>query len=61
MNVEIKDGTLTSRIGNYVIYDIDYLLDHLSQEIWLLECYRKSPKQLNTVEDIKQVTEKRGD
>ena len=42
MKIEIPDKTLKYRKGNYVLYDINYLLDHLSQEVHLLEEYRRS-------------------
>lgn len=37
MMIEISDGTLKKRTGKYVVYDVDYLLNHLAQEIYLLE------------------------
>ena len=40
MKIEIPEKTLKYRKGNYVLYDINYLLDHLSQEVHLLEEYR---------------------
>ena len=42
MKIEIPEKTLKYRKGNYVLYDINYLLDHLSQEVHLLEEYRQS-------------------
>jgi DNA integrity scanning protein DisA with diadenylate cyclase activity len=42
MKIEIPEGTLKFRKGKYVLYDIDYLLDHLSQEVHLLEEYRQN-------------------
>lgn len=39
---EIPKKTLKYRRDNYVLYDINYLLDHLSQEVHLLEEYRRS-------------------
>lgn len=41
MKIEIPDKTLKYRKGNYVLYDINYLLDNLSQEVHLLEEYRR--------------------
>ena len=38
----IPKGTRKIRTGNYVIYDIDFLLDNLSREVYLLEESRKS-------------------
>ena len=42
MRIDIPEKTLKFRKGNFVLYDIDYLLDHLSQEVHLLEQYRRS-------------------
>ena len=42
MKIEIPEGTLKFRKGKYVLYDIDYLLDHLSQEVHILEEYRQN-------------------
>lgn len=36
MNIDIKDGTKKIRLGNYVVYDVDYLLDHLASEVSLM-------------------------
>jgi hypothetical protein len=44
MRIDIPEKTLKFRKGNFVLYDIDYLLDHLSQEVHLLEEYRRSKK-----------------
>lgn len=41
MKIEIPEKTLKYRKGNYVLYDVDYLLDHLAQEVFLLENYRQ--------------------
>ena len=42
MRIDIPEKTLKFRKGNFVLYDIDYLLDHLAQEVFLLEQYRQS-------------------
>lgn len=42
MKIDIPEKTLKFRKGKYVLYDIDYLLDHLSQEVHLLEEYRRN-------------------
>ena len=42
MRIDIPEKTLKFRKGNFVLYDIDYLLDHLSQEVHLLEEYRRN-------------------
>ena len=38
---EIPKKTLKYRRDNFVLYDVDYLLDHLAQEVALLENYRQ--------------------
>ena len=38
---EIPKKTLKYRRDNFVLYDVDYLLDHLSMEVYLLENYRQ--------------------
>lgn len=42
MRIDIPEKTLKFRKGNFVLYDINYLLDHLSQEVHLLEEYRRN-------------------
>lgn len=37
--------TLKARSGEYVIYKVDYLLDHLAREIYLLESGRKARRE----------------
>ena len=37
MKIDIDDKVLKARVGNLVIYDIDYLLKHLDREIELLK------------------------
>ena len=44
MRIDIPEKTLKFRKGNFVLYDIDYLLDHLAQEVHLLEEYRQNKK-----------------
>lgn len=34
--VELKDGMKKFRSGNFVVYDIDYLLENLAREISIL-------------------------
>lgn len=36
MTIEISDKTLKMRKGKFVVYDVDYLLNHLAQEVALL-------------------------
>lgn len=43
--VPVQDGILKARKGDYVTYRIDWLLDHLAQEISLLEGYRRGRKE----------------
>lgn len=43
--VPVQDGILKARKGDYVTYRIDWLLDHLAQEISLLEGYRERRKE----------------
>ena len=45
MRIDIPEKTLKFRKGNFVLYDIDYLLDHLAQEVHLLEEYRQNKKK----------------
>lgn len=41
MTIDIQDGTKKMRIGKYVVYDTDYLLDNLTREAEILEKARK--------------------
>ena len=41
MKIDIDDKVLKARVGNLVIYDIDYLLKHLDREIELLKKYKQ--------------------
>ena len=36
ISIDIKEGTLKMRTGNYVVYDINYLLNNFEQERELL-------------------------
>lgn len=40
-----KSRILKARSGDYVVYKVDYLLDHLAREICLLECSREKTKR----------------
>lgn len=72
IKIEIPEKTLKYRRKNFVLYDIDYLLDHLSQEVHLLEEYRRSKGRkvewemlLNQIrelsaEDFKEMTTLKG-
>lgn len=37
----IAEGTLKARHGDYVLYKVDYLLDHLTREVYIMEGARK--------------------
>ena len=56
MTVELNDSIRKARKGNLVIYDIDYLLENLPREIYLLESYRKAKKNLSkcTLESVRE-------
>ena len=41
MKIDIDDKVLKARVGNLVIYNIDYLLKHLDREIELLKKYKQ--------------------
>lgn len=45
MQINVKDGCKKYRFQNYVLYDIDYLLDHQHMELELLKEYRKFRKK----------------
>lgn len=72
MRIDIPEKTLKFRKGNFVLYDINYLLDHLAQEVFLLEQYRQSKGKkvewemlLNQIrelsaEDFKEMTTLKG-
>ena len=36
-----EDGLKKSRLGNYVIYDVDFLLDNLAREVHIMEGVRQ--------------------
>lgn len=61
-SIDIPDGIKKARTKNYVVYDIDWLLDHLAQEIYLLEYGRRKMKDISTftLEDIKKELEQDG-
>lgn len=39
--IEVNDNIKKMRKGNIVVYDIDFLLDNLAREVYLLESYRQ--------------------
>lgn len=49
--IELKDGTKKMWNGKYVIYDIDYLLDNLAREVYLIEAYRLWRKRNKGADD----------
>ena len=60
MTIEVSDKTLKKRTGRFVVYDVDYLLNHLAQEVALLynsnnrKVSRFDPKMfINEMENIK--------
>ena len=61
MNINVADGVLKARKGDYVLYNVDYLLDHLAREVHLLEEYRQMRdqpgKKEETLEMLKRLKE----
>ena len=47
MFLEIHEKSLKSRHGNFVVYDVDYLLDNLAREVALLESSRREKRKIN--------------
>lgn len=39
--IRIEDGLKKARRGNYVIYDVDFLLDNLAREVNIMESVRQ--------------------
>jgi len=37
----IEAGTLKARHGDYVLYKVDFLLDHLAREVYVMEGVRR--------------------
>lgn len=64
MQINLRPGTLKYRTGNFVVYDIDYLLSHKDQEIGLLEGYKERKKVAKPVnweavlKEVKEICEK---
>lgn len=64
MQIDLRPGTLKYRTGNYVVYDIDYLLSHKDQEMKLLADYtewKKTAKPLKweaVLREVKELCEK---
>lgn len=40
-SIRIEDGMKKARSGNYVIYDVDFLLDNLAREVNIMESARQ--------------------
>jgi hypothetical protein len=40
-SISLEDGLKKARRGNYVIYDVDFLLDHLAREVNIMESARR--------------------
>ena len=40
-SIRIEDGLKKARSGNYVIYDVDFLLDNLAREVNIMESTRQ--------------------
>lgn len=60
MKIEMLEGMVKARKGNYVVYDIDYLMEHLAKEVCLLQRYRVNKqrcKQLDYEAVLKEVRE----
>lgn len=48
MTIEVADGTLKARKGDYVIYNVEYLLKNLTREVYMLEDYRRWKERFGT-------------
>lgn len=57
MTINIADGVLKARKGDYVLYRIDYLLDHLAREVHLLEEYRQMREMRDQSETEEEILE----
>ena len=40
-SISLEDGLKKARRGNYVIYDVDFLLDNLAREVNIMESARQ--------------------
>ena len=66
MNINVADGVLKAMKGDYVLYKVDYLLDHLAREVHLLEEYRqmrdqpgKKEETLEMLKRLKEIAERK--
>lgn len=57
MNINVPDGVLKAMKGDYVLYKVDYLLDHLAREVHLLEEYRKTRERFGSEDTMSRVEE----
>lgn len=58
MNIEIPDGTVKARQGEYVVYRVDYLLKNFDRERELLESsHRNKIKPFDKTEFEKELQE----
>ncbi len=48
------EENVKTRNGDYVTYKIDWLLEHVAEEIWLLMCEKKAPTMM-TVDDLEEM------
>lgn len=54
----ISDKTKKARFGKYVVYDVDFLLDHLADEVHLLMASRElASKKKGKIGDISSWTD----
>jgi len=52
----ISDKTKKARFGKYVVYDVDFLLDHLADEVHLLMASRElASKKKGKIGDIRSI------
>ena len=57
MIINIPDGVLKAMKGDYVLYKVDYLLDHFAEETYLLEAYRKAGERFGSEDTMSRVEE----
>jgi len=57
MTINVPDGVLKARKGDYVLYKVDYLLDHFVEEAYLLEAYRRAGKRFGSEDTMSRVEE----
>ena len=57
MNINVPDGVLKAMKWDYVLYKVDYLLDHLAREVHLLEEYRQTREMRDQPETEEETLE----